>query len=193
MLRRLSSAWKNAALLLALILIVVLSAQKRALGTRVDEYRERAEWPYPGFTVPSFKAATLSGDSVRIGSPSTGAHDVLLVFTTTCGYCLQTIPHWKRLTAELERNAPGGVRVYGVSLDAVDETRSYVAEHGLPYPVVALSDSTVIRLYRLYGVPMTLVIGPGGVVADVHRGTYALAGGTPDEGLFERIVAAALR
>lgn len=133
----------------------------------------RAERPYQGFLVPAFHARTLAGDTVTVGASSPGGTQLLFFFTTTCPFCLETLPAWKRIAEEVQTVGRGAVRVYGVSLSAEGETRDYARVHGLPFPVVFFPEPRLERLYRVLGVPFTVVLGSGGVMRHVRFGSLA--------------------
>ena len=63
------------------------------------------------------------------------------------------------------------VEVYGLSLDPAPETRAYVEEHGLRFPVVLFDDERYRELYRVRGIPITLVVDEIGAVEYVRVGS----------------------
>ncbi len=134
--RRLGTLLPLLGLAAAAVLVVVLALKVRELNERYARLYERIRYPYAGMWVPTFRAATLAGDSVTIGETPEGRRQVLFFFTTTCPYCKSTLPAWKELTATLDTLSAPQVEVYGVSLDSVGATREYAVEHELPYPVL---------------------------------------------------------
>jgi peroxiredoxin len=157
------------ALGLASVLVVVLAIQSRRLREEVRTLRRQITLPYRGHMVPAFHATTLTGDSVTIGAPPPGARQVLFVFTTTCRFCLSTLPAWKSAFAAVQQDKPG-TTVYGVSLDPVAETERYIGEHALPFPVVLLADARMVALYRASSVPLSLVLDSDGRVRYARLG-----------------------
>jgi peroxiredoxin len=147
--------------------------------------RRRGERPYPGLVVPTFGAVSLAGDSVTIGEGAPGVRQVLFIFNTTCGFCRETLPYWSSIAAELRTEEPREVGAYGISVDSEAETRRYVREEGLSFPVVRFPEAKLVRLYRAEGVPRTLVLDhEGGVL-------YARAGSFGSQGVVDSIIAAA--
>lgn len=108
-------------------LVVVLARQNRALEHQATELFRRLSTPQPGTFVPTFRAASLSGDSLTIGEASTGVRQVLLVFTTTCPYCLASLLAWRRIAAALQSTPPASV--VGISLDSAEATARYARVH----------------------------------------------------------------
>ncbi len=155
-------------------LLVLVTFQKRQLRIEVVALRDtvwrHVELPHVGMVVPPFKAVTVAGDSVIVGQLRRGARQVLFVFDTRCGNCLVTLPSWQRMTEALRPHADS-VEVYGLSLDPVPETRAYVEEHGLTFPVVPFHDERMRELYRIRGVPITLVADEIGAVRYAQIGS----------------------
>ena len=153
-------------LALAAGMVVLLAAQKRALIRDYNElnrrYRQAATELRPGQYVPAFQTATLEGQPVTVGELPAPGRQVLLVYTTTCQFCLATIPAWKRIKATADTMRSVQASVYGVSLDSVDVTRKYVAQHALPYPTVRFPNQKLESMYRASAVPLTLVIDETG-------------------------------
>lgn len=157
-----------AALAVAAALVVVLAVQKRKLIRQVEtaqyELREARTTPIRGMWMPAFQASTLEGEPATIGEvPGEAAgRQVLLMYTTTCPYCLSSIPAWKQIKAAADTMTSVRAAVYGVSLDSVNVTRDYIAKHRLPYPTVRFPDEKVAGMYRAGTVPVTLVLDERG-------------------------------
>jgi peroxiredoxin len=157
-----------AALAVAAALVVVLGQQKRNLIREVEkaqyDLREARTTPIRGMWMPAFQAATLEGQQTTIGEvpgDSVG-RQVLLMYTTTCPYCLSSIPAWKQIKAAADTMTSVRAAVYGVSLDSVNVTRDYIAKHQLPYPTVRFPNEKLAGMYRAGTVPVTLVLDEQG-------------------------------
>jgi peroxiredoxin len=165
---RLTEVGMVALLLLLVITVALLVQQVSHLRPRAEELQRRKTLPYIGQVVPIVWGVTPAGDSIEIGQPPLGTSQVLVFFATSCPYCAETLPRWKELANALAQDSLGRLAIVGVSVSPPDSTRAYVAEHQVPYPVVRITDSRLRRLFRVKGVPMTLVIDPRGQVAHVH-------------------------
>lgn len=150
------------ALTAAAALVVVLSLKVRDLNDRYSKLFERATRPYAGMFVPTFQTRTLEGAPVTVGEAPGSGRQVLFVFTTTCPYCKSTLPAWREIEAALDTVRSVPVAVYGISLDSVEATRRYAAEHGLPYPVVRFPEDKLSAIYRAGTVPLTVVLDEEG-------------------------------
>ncbi|MEJ7812538.1 MAG: redoxin domain-containing protein [Gemmatimonadaceae bacterium] len=152
------------ALAVALGLVAVLSLQARTQRGELRRYQYRTMHPYPGMWVPTVRAATLAGDSVTIGRTALGRRQVLIAFTTTCDFCRQSIPRWKRLSAELVADTTHQAEVFWLSLSSADSTRRYVREHQIAFPVIKLPEAKLERVYRTNAVPVIVVLSDSGRV-----------------------------
>jgi peroxiredoxin len=151
-----------AALAVASILVVVLAMRVRALNRENADLIRYATHPYAGMFVPAFASSATDGGEVSVASPGR-RRQVLFVFNHTCPYCRASIPAWSRIAAEAEAALGRGAAV-GLSLDAPDTTRAYVAQHGLRYPVAVFPDRRTAALYRTRTVPVTMVVDSSGRV-----------------------------
>ncbi len=155
-----------AALAAAAVLVVVLGQQKRQLIEQVEQARYQLQQartgPIRGMWMPAFQAPTLEGQPATIGEVRGEGRQVLLMYTTTCPYCLSSIPAWKQIKAAADTMTSIRTAVYGVSLDSVDATRQYIARHRLPYPTVRFPDEKIAGMYRAGTVPITLVLDERG-------------------------------
>ena len=174
-------------------LLVLVTYQKRQLRIEVVALRDTVwryvELPHVGMVVPPFGGVTLAGDSVIVGHLRHGARQVLFVFNTRCGNCLVTLPAWQRMAEALEPHADS-VHVYGLSLDPVPETRAYMEEHGLTFPVVPFLDERMQELYRIRGVPITLVTDDVGAVEYAYIGSIF---GEAEVAVTDSVASAALK
>lgn len=155
-------------------LSALLAIQKRQLRVEAEALRQtvrrQVDFPHVGMVVPAFHGVTLDGDEVRIGVAPPGTRQVLFMLDTRCGNCLVTLPAWNRMAEAVGRD-DASVAVYGLSLDPAPETRAYVEEHGLRFPVVLFDDERYRELYRVRGIPITLVVDEIGAVEYARLGS----------------------
>lgn len=185
---RLFNALPYLALAAAAALVVVLGVQKNRLIDQVEETqvqlrRARTE-PLPGQYMPAFTAQTLEGGTATIGEMPAEGRQVLLMYTTSCPFCLSSIPAWKQITAAVDTMKSIRATVYGVSLDSVDATRQYITRHGLPYPTLRFPNEKVSSMYRAGTVPVTLVIDEQG------RTVYSRTGELKEKAAIDSVIAA---
>lgn len=186
---RLVRALPYIGLALAAVLVVVLGQQKRALITQVEEtqlqLRRATTEPMRGMWMPAFQAAPVEGgQAATIGELPAEGRQVLLMYTTTCPFCLSSIPAWKQITSAVDTMKSIRATVYGVSLDSADVTRQYITKHGLPYPTVRFPDEKVAGMYRAGTVPVTLVLDERG------RTIYSRTGELREKVAIDSVIAA---
>ena len=155
-------------------LSALLAIQKWQLRVEAEALREtirrQVDFPHAGMVVPAFDGVTLEGEVVRVGVPASGTRQILFMLDTRCGNCLVTLPAWNRMAEAVGRD-DASVEVYGLSLDPAPETRAYAEEHGLRFPVILFDDERYRELYRVRGVPITLVVDEIGAVEYVRLGS----------------------
>jgi peroxiredoxin len=154
--------FQRLALVIAVLIVIGLTLRSRGILEAYNDLHTRAETPHAGVFVPPMRTATLSGEEVVVGEPEEQGVQVLYYFTTTCPYCLQSIPAWQEIAS---RASEHGVAVYAISLDPAEEAAAYVAEHGLSYPVVTLPHRKYRALYRTRRIPQTVIVDSDGQVA----------------------------
>jgi hypothetical protein len=174
------------ALMGTLGLTVVLVQQSRAQRAQIATLRMERLLPHSGRWVPAVRTATLTGDSVTLGSAAAGRRQLLFLFTTTCQYCKESLPGWKEIAARIEREHAARVEVVGVALNSVPLAAPYVAANGLNYPVTHFPSRRLTRVFAARTVPYTVVIDSAGRVA------YARARAVLTPEAIDSIVAAAV-
>ncbi len=176
------------ALLAASLLVVVLGVQKRRLDGEVSDLRGQVtraiREPVRGMYMPAFTTATLDGRPATIGSAPGAGRQVLLVYTTTCRYCLARLSSGKKIATTLDTLSSVRAEVFGVSLDSVEATRKYSQRHALPYPTVRFPEDKLVSMYRAGAVPVTLVLDEEG------RTIYSRVGQLSDQVAIDSEIAA---
>lgn len=153
--------------------VLVLGAEVRALrGTQRQVQRMKA-FPHAGQWVPTIRVGTLTGDSMTMGETTPGRAQVLIAFSTTCPYCLATLPKWKALTDSLRKD--GRFDVLWISASSWDSTRAYVAQHGITAAVVRMPTAKLARVYQIKAVPLTIVLDRWGRVEHAHASVFNTA------------------
>jgi len=124
----------------------------------------------------NFTLQDLDGNSVSLadyeGSP------VILVFGTTwCPYCKQEIPLLNALNNKYKAQ---GLKIISVDIkEPESKVRDFSLENGVSYTVVLDADSAVASDYKVYGIPLNLIIDKNGIIQ--YRGHI-------DQAKFENII-----
>lgn len=127
----------------------------------------------PDFTLDGFQLVSLGGggeEPTYKELREVALYDyrgklVLLNFWATwCPYCKIERPQLEKLHRNEEYQERGFV-ILSVenSLVGEEEVKSYIKEYELTFPTL-LDTAGVSRLYRVTGIPTTLIIGPDGVI-----------------------------
>jgi len=119
-----------------------------------------------GEFVEPLELRSLAGDPARLDYSHPEAETVLLVFSTACPACRSNMENWKELSGGPARD---GRRFYYVSISSPDRTRAFVDPFDLDGPVLLGSPEELAPL-RLSRIPVTVAIGPGGLVRGVWIG-----------------------
>ncbi len=125
-----------------------------------------------GETAPTFEGTTGAG--ARLDLASYRGRPLVLFFypkAHTTGCRLETRGFAEQYP-ELQR---AGIEVVGVSVDSVEDQKSFAAECGAAFPLVADRDRSIARAYGVLGLlglarRVTFFIGPDGRVEDVVEG-----------------------
>lgn len=125
-----------------------------------------------GENAPDFQGTT--GDGTPLGLSSFRGRPLVLFFypkAHTSGCRLETRGFAEHYP-DLHR---AGIEVVGVSVDSVEDQKSFAAECGAAFPLVADHDKSIARAYGVLGLlglarRVTFFIGPDGRVEDVVDG-----------------------
>jgi peroxiredoxin len=161
-------------------LVRYLSRENRNLTERASTLRERTQYLHAGQPVPGFRAGTLEGDSVVVGS---GRRRLLFLFNTRCSFCRASLPAWELSRRAVAEEHPA-VQVLGVSLDSVAVARAYRDEHDLGFPIVTFPNRKLVRLARARLVPLVVLLDDEGYV------TYSRLGVLEDPAAEDSVLAA---
>ncbi len=122
-----------------------------------------------GAPAPSYSAATMAGDTSSLESLR-GRTVLLNVWATWCHPCREELPVLQNLH---ETHASRGLVIVGVSIDASGShgaIAEFAADYGVTYPLWHDPDNTVSAVFQGIGVPLSVLIGPDGIVRWKHLG-----------------------
>jgi peroxiredoxin len=85
---------------------------------------------------------------------------MLFIFTTTCPYCSQNIPNWKKIY-EQKRN---DYDITGIGADELNKVKLYAKENDLTYTVFVPLDKEFRKKYKISGVPQTIIIDTTAII-----------------------------
>jgi thiol-disulfide isomerase/thioredoxin len=119
--------------------------------------------------------STLSGATETLGKWS-GKVLVVNFWATWCGPCREEIPGLMRLQS---RFGASGIQIVGIAIDSADQTRRFVGEMGIAYPILIAGMDAMDIARRLGntsgGLPYTVILDRRGKVVRTHLGLISEA------------------
>lgn len=131
-----------------------------------------------GYKFSELKVRRLDGGEENLDLSDGKYKTILLVFNTTCRYCVQEYPYWKELAENLDQNRWRIIAV--TSEDNADKIKTHIEEYKLNSIKVASMAQADIREARMLFTPMTLFIGTDGEVKKVWPGLWKKGFDLPD-------------
>ena len=116
-----------------------------------------------GHLAPDFALNTLDGKKIRL-SDLRGKKVVLINFWATwCPPCRLEMPTMQQIYSEHGKRR---LEILAVNIepDAKEEIRDFVKELRLTFPILLDPDMAVTRKYRLFGLPVSLLVDREGVI-----------------------------
>lgn len=121
-----------------------------------------------GTAAPPFSLAMLGGGSVNLADHKNKEIVILDFWATWCGPCVAALP---QVAEVAEAYRAKGVAFYAVNQREDAETiLQFLRDKQLRIPVAMDAQSTAAGLYRVSGIPQTVIIGRTGNVEVVHVG-----------------------
>lgn len=121
----------------------------------------------PGGSVPAVGVIDLKGQQMRAFPDLVEEGALIGFFTTSCPHCAETLPLWIGLQRKAERH---GMLFLAVSLHDQERTRAFVQGNSTPYDVWAVAGEEESRQLGVTGVPLTVLLQPGGRIVNAWGG-----------------------
>jgi peroxiredoxin len=151
------------------VLTLLLAWQNRSLKA---ELATALGAPPPGAlkigdTVNAFDVVDAAGNRKHVAFGGQG-ETLLLVFSSTCGACRQTIPTWNRLLAE---HVPSTVQIVGIQTDfQPKKSGSELPFPDLQFPVFGATEPAGEPMSKFPAIPAAALIDATGSVKSVWIG-----------------------
>jgi peroxiredoxin len=140
--------------------VIVLTIQNRELKSRFNATSAQPDPLKPGEQVEPFSFTTLDGGIANLDYSDSNTKYLLFVLSTTCPHCEKNLVAWKEI---VDRNQNDQCNIMGLSLDNIENTKSYVASKNVSFVLSAVTDTSFSRKYKIAGVPETILIQNGTV------------------------------
>lgn len=123
-----------------------------------------------GTRAPDFELEDIFGKTRSLEAALTDGKPLILVFWhPTCAPCLQFMPylndHLKSIATKYDFNVLSISFLY--SNKQLGEARAYVADNGIPFPLLRDSEGLVGAAYNVDEIPAVFIIAPDGRVVEV--------------------------
>lgn len=166
------------AVLLAIIVlmgfeIVYLMYQNHRLKAIIDDPKQYFKTLTMNDAVPSITAFDIEGNDVSLRYAPDAPASVLFWFAPTCPSCEDNIEFWKDVYASSRSER---LRFLGMCAGRPDEVSAFVAEHGIDFPVMCVTDQYIMEAYKGNVLPQTVLISPEGAILGVWPGALDEAG-----------------
>lgn len=152
-------------------LIVALGWQNRQLrqineqmAVQLQNMRLDAHGLGLGSRPDALALRTTQHTHVDIGG-ARDAPQILYFFSTTCRYCLASMPQLQQIAATRGRS-----ELIGVGLPPYDQLADYAGKHALQFPIAIDTEANASKRYRATVTPMLMVLATDGSVAYKHVG-----------------------
>lgn len=160
--RRTVSTAAVSVLALLLVGLLVFGVLQTGDDSSLDQAVARGERP----VAHDAALPLLDGDGTRRLADYRGRWVVVNFFASWCGPCSVEAP----LLNDLQRRLAGRGTIVGIAWnDTTEDTRDFVREHGVRYPIVRDVDRAFGDAYDVKGVPETFVLDPRGRVVALSR------------------------
>jgi peroxiredoxin len=149
-----------------LVLVVIATRHDRSHNAAVLDTPSSGLLPKnavrAGDRAPTFHLTTLDGK--RLDTKSLAGKPYLLTFWGSwCGPCTKEMPVLQKAYAQ--RN--GTLPVVGVTFqDPASDSRAFVQQHGITFPVAPDDGVSVATAYGVIDVPTTFFVNGKGIVSD---------------------------
>jgi thiol-disulfide isomerase/thioredoxin len=151
-------------------LTLLLAWQNRSLKTQLSAALNAtpAGALKAGDTVAPFDVVNAAGDKTHVAFDGQG-ETLLLVFSSTCGACRETLPVWNRLFAE---GVSSKIQVVGIQTDFQHASTegSALAVPDLRFPVFGTADAGGELMSKFPAIPAAALVDGKGAVQSVWFG-----------------------
>ena len=115
-----------------------------------------------GQKAPTFKLSTVDGKEFDLESFRKDKFVLMIFGTTWCPYCVHEVPVLNEYYDEFKND---GLEVLNIDIqESKKKVRSFVEKKSVNYPVVLDSKADVARLYKVIGIPLSIVLDKNGII-----------------------------
>lgn len=152
----------------AVLLIAIAIVSNAAKDTKPTEAAAKEGYLAPNFTLETMDGGTYTFDHAAVDKPV-----VINFWASWCKPCESEAP----ALADLHEKYGDRIEFLGVNVTTwefygTDKANQFVQDHKWKMPVLLDVDGDVIRLYKVIGIPVTVLIDGNGVVDRIIQGEF---------------------
>ncbi len=120
-----------------------------------------------GSPAPDFRLTRLEGGETALAEIAARGPALLVFFKNTCPVCQMTLPFLDRI------HRAGSLPIYGVSQDDAQDTREFMRQFGVTFPMLLdreEADYPASNAYGISSVPTAFLVERDGTVSRVIEG-----------------------
>lgn len=158
-------------LLIALVIamgveILLLVQENRQLRSALTQRRGPFTILNPEEKVPPLVGVDQKGEEAKVEYPSS-RQTVLFWFSAACPSCEHNVGFWRELH---RRHGSENFRFFGATTPGAGEKQELEQKFQLDFPVLTVSDYSLLDRYKVEVIPQTMLIDERGVVLKVWPG-----------------------
>jgi thiol-disulfide isomerase/thioredoxin len=116
---------------------------------------------------PDFTLKSSTGENIRLAEQR-GQVVMLNFWASWCGPCRTEMP---LLDAMSKKYGPMGFLLYGINVDAdTDDAKNVLEKIKVSYPILFDPESKLSDLYKVEGMPYSVLIDKKGQIRYIHKG-----------------------
>ena len=152
---------------LLLFTVLVVAAMLFSGCEREATVQAAGSRPTLGGRAPGFQVSTFDGGTFNLRAAS-GSPVVISFWASWCGPCRVEAA---AIQEAYEKFGPSGVRFIGVAVqDSLQGSRTFIDKFGWTFPAGPDVDESIMRAYKVFGIPKTFVVTKDGEINYVHSG-----------------------
>jgi peroxiredoxin len=119
-----------------------------------------------GDIIPNLSFVTLEGKEQMLYQQLQYDRAMVLLLSTTCGFCAKEIEKWKEQMASL----PSGIQMLGISNEPLEKLLTYSQEMQLPFPLLCDQEGKFFKQYDVKSYPILALVDESKKISKLHFG-----------------------
>lgn len=148
--------------------IIYLVYQNRQLKQLLDDPSQLlAKTLQAGDMVPAIRGVDINGGDYSLNYAEAGPWTLVLWFSPNCSSCEDNFAFWNQIE---QRRLVENLRLVGFCACNPSEGKGAATAHAIGYPILAITEPTLVDMYKGNLLPQTILIDPGGKITQVWPG-----------------------